>query len=62
MYYIRLIKLMFFKNFNYWTLFQTINKFESLLLSSTLIFNILFFCYPELIIIGINNIILESFF
>lgn len=62
MYYIRLIKLMFFKNFNYWTLFQTINKFESYLLSITLMFNVLFFCYPELFVVGLYNIILEANF
>jgi NADH-quinone oxidoreductase subunit N len=55
MYYIRLIKLMFFKSFNYWVLLQEIPKLNSILMSSTLCFNILFFFYPEIITIYIYN-------
>ena len=62
MYYIRLIKLMFFKNFEYWTLFHEVSKVESLLISTTLFLNLLFFCYPEVFIVSIYNIILNLFF
>jgi len=62
MYYIRLIKLMFFKNFEYWSLFVELSKKESLLLSLTFFFNLFFFCYPEIIVIGVYNIILKLFY
>ncbi len=62
LYYIRLIKLMFFKNFNYWSLFLDLPSKESLLISLIFIFNILFFCYPEFIIVIIYNIVQEFFF
>jgi len=62
MYYIRLIKLMFFKNFNYWTLFYEVPKKESLIISSIFFFNIFFFCYPEIFVISVYNIILQLFF
>jgi NADH-quinone oxidoreductase subunit N len=62
LYYIRLIKLMFFKDFNYWTLFMDLPYKESLLISLIFVFNILFFCYPEFIIIVIYNVIQEFFF
>ena len=62
MYYIRLIKLMFFKNFEYWTLFHEVSKVESLLISTTLFLNLLFFFYPEVFIVSIYNIILNLFF
>jgi NADH:ubiquinone oxidoreductase subunit 2 (subunit N) len=51
MYYIRLIKLMFFKKFEYWALFIKINKFESYILSIIFVFNLFFFFYPDLIIL-----------
>ncbi len=62
MYYIRLIKLMFFKNFNYWTFFHEVPKRESLILSSIFFFNLLFFCYPEILVISVYNVILQLFF
>ena len=62
MYYIRLIKLMFFKNFDYWTFFFELSKTESLIISITFFFNILFFAYPELFVINIYNIILHLFY
>ena len=62
MYYIRLIKLMFFKNFDNWTFFYEVPKKESLILSSIFFFNILFFCYPEILVISVYNIILQLFF
>lgn len=62
MYYIRLIKLMFFKNFEYWTLFVELSKKESLLISLTFFFNLFFFCYPEIFVVSIYNIILKLFY
>lgn len=57
LYYIRIIKLIFFKKFEYWTLFYNINFIESILCSFILFFNILFFCYPEFIILYISNLL-----
>jgi hypothetical protein len=62
MYYIRLIKLMFFKNFDYWSLFLEISKKESLMISSLFFFNLLFFCYPEIFVVSVYNIILQLFY
>ena len=62
MYYIRLIKLMFFKNFENWIFIKEISKTESLLLSFTFLFNIFFFCYPEIFVISVYNVILQLFF
>lgn len=59
MYYIRLIKLMFFKNFEYWTFFTEITKKNSMVISITFIINVLFFCYPEILVISLYNIILN---
>ena len=59
LYYIRLIKLMFFKNIDYWALFFKLNKIESLILSLTCSFNLLFFIYPEIFVFPIYNIILN---
>lgn len=62
MYYIRLIKLMFFKTFDYWAIFLEIPKTESLILSTIFFFNLLFFCYPELFVIFIYNNVLQLLF
>lgn len=62
MYYIRLIKLMFFKNFEYWIFLNEIPKLNSILISITFFFNLLFFCYPEFIVIFLYNIILKLFY
>lgn len=62
MYYIRLIKLMFFKNFDYWTFFADLSKKESLIISITFFFNVFFFCYPEIFIVTLYNVILTLFF
>lgn len=59
MYYIRLIKLMFFKNVEYWTFFTEITKKNSMVISITFIINVLFFCYPEILVISLYNIILN---
>ena len=62
MYYIRLVKLMFFKTFDYWAFLCEVPKVNSLVISSTLFFNIFFFCYPEIFVISIYNIILQLFY
>ena len=62
MYYIRLIKLMFFKVFDNWVLFREVTKVESLIISFLFFFNIFFFCYPEIFIVTIYNIILNLFY
>ena len=62
MYYIRLIKLMFFKQFEYWTLFVELSKKESLVISITFFINVCFFFYPEIIIMSIYNTILVLFY
>jgi NADH:ubiquinone oxidoreductase subunit 2 (subunit N) len=62
MYYIRLIKLMFFKDFDYWTFLMEIPKVNSFIISGTFFFNILFFCYPEIIVVFIFNNVLNVFY
>jgi proton-translocating NADH-quinone oxidoreductase chain N len=47
MYYIRFIKLMFFKKIESWVFLFEINKFNSLLLSSTFLLNVIFCFYPQ---------------
>ncbi len=59
MYYIRLIKLMFFKNLDYWILLYEIPQYNSILISFTLFFNIYFFLYPECFTIYLYNTILK---
>jgi NADH-quinone oxidoreductase subunit N len=59
MYYIRLIKLMFFKNLDYWTLLYEIPQYNSILISFTLFFNVYFFLYPECFTIYLYNNILK---
>lgn len=62
MYYIRLIKLMFFKQLNYWTFFMEIPKKNSYLISLTLMFNLLFFCYPEIFVVYLYKTALYFFY
>jgi len=62
LYYIRLIKLMFFKVFDYYTFFFKINKANSYLLSYVVLINLFFFIYPVLFINFILNIVLYTFF
>lgn len=58
MYYIRLIKLMFFKKIKYWSFLFEVTKLNSLILSFTLILNVIFGLFPQLfLIILYNNII-----
>lgn len=59
MYYIRLIKLMFFKNINFWFFCYEISKTNSIIISLTFFFNILFFCYPQPILMFLYKVILE---
>jgi hypothetical protein len=53
---------MFFKTFDYWTFLVEIPKKNSILISITFFFNILFFTYPEFIVIFLYNIILKLFY
>lgn len=59
LYYIRLIKLMFFRNFEHWAFLKETSKSNSLIIAGTCIVNIFFFCYPEIFILYIYNLILE---
>lgn len=61
MYYIRLIKLMFFKDQVYWTFIHEISKINSMIITLTLFLNLFFFCYPEIFIVYIYNIVLTHF-
>ena len=60
MYYIRLIKLMFFKNIEYLDFFIDLTKTESYVISLTFFFNLLFIFYPEFFILTIYNIITKN--
>ncbi len=60
MYYIRLIKLMFFKQIEYWDFFSDLTKVESYVISITFFFNLLFVFYPEFFILSIYNIITKN--
>lgn len=62
MYYIRLIKLMLFKKSDYWAFINEIPKLNSMIISATLAFNVYFFCYPEIFIIYLYNIVLTAIF
>jgi hypothetical protein len=52
---------MFFKNFEHWVFLKEISKSNSLIIATTCIFNIFFFCYPEIFVLYIYNLILELF-
>jgi hypothetical protein len=56
LYYIRLIKLMFFKIFDYWYFFIDLTKFSSIIISFLCLFNVFFFCFPQFIVLYIYNI------
>ena len=62
MYYLRLIKLIFFTDYDYWTSFQKIVKTNALIISYTFIINIYFFLHPVLILLYINNLSLSFYF
>jgi NADH:ubiquinone oxidoreductase subunit 2 (subunit N) len=57
MYYIRVIKLMFFKVYDYWTFLYDIKKHEAIVISITFLFNLIFFIYPNLFVLSIYNLI-----
>lgn len=61
MYYIRLIKLMFFKRFNSWIFLVDISKINALIISITLVINLIFSFYPEIFLIYLYNSIFEIF-
>lgn len=61
MYYIKLIKLMFFKQFSYHFFFKKISYFNSLIISGSFLINFLFLFLPGLLIIFLHNILLNLF-
>jgi proton-translocating NADH-quinone oxidoreductase chain N len=58
MYYIRLIKLMFFKKFRFWSFLFEISKYNCILLSVTFVLNVIFSLYPEKFLIFVYNILI----
>ena len=58
LYYIRLIKVMFFKKFKFWNFLFEISKYNCVLLSITFFFNVVFSLYPEKFLIFIYNILI----
>jgi NADH:ubiquinone oxidoreductase subunit 2 (subunit N) len=61
MYYIKLIKLMFFKQFSYITFLNKIPYSNSVIISSTFLLNFLFLFLPSLLIMFLHNILLNLF-
>lgn len=61
MYYIRLIKLLFFRSYDYCVLLNHISYANSLLISFTFLFNFFFLFWPNLVIIYLNNLIITLF-
>jgi NADH-quinone oxidoreductase subunit N len=58
-YYIRLIKLLYFKQVPHWTLYFEISKLESIILTSSLFINIFFFVRPDIFVTTLYNLILS---
>lgn len=61
MYYIRLIKLMFFKRFASWIFLIDISKTNAIIISITLVINLIFSFYPQIFLLYIYNSIFEIF-
>lgn len=61
LYYIRLIKLMFFKQLSYRLLLQNVSYMNSLIISFTLLFNFFFLFSPNIIMLFLHNLILNLF-
>ena len=61
MYYIRLIKLLFFRSYNYCFLLCNVSYINSIIISFTFLFNFFFLFWPNLIITYLNNITLFLF-
>ena len=62
LYYIRLIKLMFFKVFDYNIFYFNISKLNAYLLSFTMLLNIYFFLYPSLLVNSLLSLSLYNFY
>jgi NADH:ubiquinone oxidoreductase subunit 2 (subunit N) len=57
-YYIRLIKLLYFRQIANWTLYNELTKLEAIILTSTLFTNIFFFVRPDIFVTTLYNLIL----
>ena len=58
-YYIRLIRLLYFKEVPHWTLYGEITKLEATILTGSLFINIFFFVQPEIFVTPLYNLILN---
>jgi len=61
MYYIRLIKLMFFKKFNYWIFLMEISPLNARIIAVTFFVNVMFSFYPYKFVGYIYNNVFELF-
>lgn len=61
MYYIRLIKLMFFKKFNYWIFLMEVSPVNARIISITFFLNVIFSFYPQKFLVYIYNNVFELF-
>jgi NADH-quinone oxidoreductase subunit N len=57
-YYIRLIRLLYFKEISYWALYVEISKTEAMVLIGTLFLNLFFFVRPDIFVSMLYNLIL----
>ena len=57
-YYIKLIKVMFSKKTNSWTLYKSIDREKSLVLGATFFIILFFFLYPSPVLIMTHNMAL----
>ncbi len=58
-YYIRLIRLLYFKEISQWTIFVELSKAEAVILTATLFLNIFFFVRPDIFVSILYNLILS---
>jgi NADH-quinone oxidoreductase subunit N len=58
-YYIRLIRLLYFKELPYWATFVEISKLEAVVLTTTLFLNIFFFLRPDIFVTTLYTLILS---
>ena len=61
MYYIRLIKLLFFKSYRFCFFLSNISYFNSMLISFTFLFNFFFLFWPNLVVTYLNNLTFSLF-
>ena len=58
-YYIRLIRLLYFKDVEHWAIFVEISKLEAVVLTTTLFLNIFFFLRPDIFVTALYTLILS---